>query len=79
MTADIAESLDIQSNHFDLEPEITAKIVRQGYEIRQVPISYAPREEKKLSPWKDGLPALRALLKYRCWKPPVAQAVVEAE
>ncbi len=79
MTADIAKGLDIQSNHFDLEPEITAKIVRQGYEIRQVPISYAPRAEKKLSPWKDGLPALRALLKYRRWKPPVAQAVVEAE
>jgi len=69
MTIDIARSLDIESNGFDLEPEITAKIVRQGYAIREVPISYEPREEKKLSPWRDGWPALRALLRYRSWRP----------
>ena len=69
MTADIARSLDIECSRFDLEPEITAKIVRQGYEIHQVPISYHPREEKKLSPWRDGFPALRALLRYRRWEP----------
>lgn len=67
MTADIARSLDIECNRFDLEPEISAKIIRQGYRIHQVPISYHPRQEKKLSAWKDGLPALRALLKYRRW------------
>ena len=69
MTIDIARSLEIESNGFDLEPEITAKIVRQGYEIREVPISYEPREEKKLSPWRDGWPAVRALLRYRNWRP----------
>ena len=69
MTIDIARSLEIESNGFDLEPEITAKIVRQGYAIREVPISYEPREEKKLSPWRDGWPALRALLRYRNWRP----------
>ena len=69
MTADVARSLDIECSRFDLEPEITAKIVRQGYEIHQVPISYHPREEKKLSPWRDGFPALRALLRYRRWEP----------
>ncbi len=69
MTADIAKRLDIECNRFDLEPEITAKIIRQGYRIHEVPISYRPRKEKKLSPWKDGLPALKALLKYRRWKP----------
>lgn len=68
MTADLARSLDIECSRFDLEPEITAKIVRQGYEIYQVPISYHPREQKKLSPWRDGFPALRALLKYRRWR-----------
>ncbi|HUT15407.1 MAG TPA: glycosyltransferase family 2 protein [Anaerolineae bacterium] len=68
MTADIARSLDIECNRFDLEPEITAKIIRQGYRIHQVPISYQPREAKKLSPWRDGWPALRALLKYRRWR-----------
>ena len=69
MTADIAHSLSIECNRFDLEPEITAKIIRQGYEIHQVPISYEPREAKKLSPWRDGWPALRALLRYRFWQP----------
>jgi dolichol-phosphate mannosyltransferase len=69
MTAEIAKRLDIECNRFDLEPEITAKIIRQGYRIYEVPISYRPRKEKKLSPWKDGLPALKALLRYRRWKP----------
>jgi len=69
MTAEIAKSLEIECNRFDLEPEITAKIIRQGYKIHEVPISYHPRKEKKLSPWRDGLPALRALLKYRWWRP----------
>ena len=67
MRTDIARRLDIECNRFDLEPEITAKVVRLGYEIHEVPISYDPREEKKLSPWRDGWPALRALLKYRFW------------
>ena len=69
MHSDIARSLDIECHRFDLEPEITAKIARQGYEIQEVPISYSPRQEKKLSPWRDGLPALRALFRYFRWKP----------
>ncbi len=69
MTVDIARNLDIECSRFDLEPEITAKIIRQGHRIHEVPISYHPREEKKLSPWRDGLPALRALLRYRHWRP----------
>lgn len=69
MLTSIARSLQIECNRFDLEPEITAKILRQGYRIEEVPISYAPRVEKKLSPWRDGLPALRALWRYRRWNP----------
>jgi len=69
MTADIAKLLDIQSNRFDMEPEITAKITRLGHAIVEVPISYEPREEKKLSPWRDGWPAVRALFRYRTWRP----------
>ena len=61
--------LGIECQRFDLEPEITAKIARLGQPILEVPISYAPREQKKLSPWKDGLPALKALLRYRRWSP----------
>ncbi len=72
MTIAIARSLEIECNRFDLEPEITAKILRQGYVIHQVPISYEPRTAKKLSPWRDGLPALRALWRYRTWQPRMA-------
>lgn len=72
MTIAIARSLEIECNRFDLEPEITAKILRQGYAIHQVPISYEPRTAKKLSPWRDGLPALRALWRYRTWQPRMA-------
>jgi dolichol-phosphate mannosyltransferase len=67
MTVDIARRLRIECNRFDLEPEITAKIIRLGERIVEVPISYHPREAKKLSPWRDGLPALQALLRYRTW------------
>lgn len=61
----LALDLHLECNRFDLEPEITAKVLRRGYHIHDVPISYQPREQKKLSPWKDGLPALRALVRYR--------------
>jgi dolichol-phosphate mannosyltransferase len=67
MTVDIARRMRIECNRFDLEPEITAKIIRMGEYIVEVPISYHPREAKKLSPWRDGLPALQALLRYRSW------------
>lgn len=69
MRIEIARGLDLECNRFDLEPEITAKIIRMGIPIHQVPISYDPRIEKKLSPWRDGLPALKALWRYRRWEP----------
>jgi len=69
MTIDIAQRLDLECNRFDLEPEITAKVTRMGEKIAEVPISYRPREAKKLSPWRDGIPALKALLRYRRWQP----------
>jgi len=69
MRRDIAISLDLECHRFDIETEITAKLLRSGYTIHEMPISYAARyENKKLSPL-DGLPALRALLKYFRWKP----------
>ncbi|MFP3897527.1 MAG: glycosyltransferase family 2 protein [Anaerolineales bacterium] len=69
MRTDIARRLDMECNRFDLEPEITAKVARLGYEIYEVPISYDPREQKKLSPWRDGWPAVRALFRYLFWTP----------
>jgi glycosyltransferase involved in cell wall biosynthesis len=65
-TREVAGRLDLRSRGFELETELTAQIVRLGYEIAQEPISYHPRygEEKKLTPW-DGLPTLWALIRYR--------------
>jgi len=61
----IMQSLDLQSDGFEIEAEITAKLLRRGLRIREVPIHYEPRyEEKKLSPL-DGIPTLWALVKYR--------------
>lgn len=62
---ELMASLNLQPSRFQIEPEITAKLLRRGYRIHEVPIWYKPRKEKKLSPWKDGLPALWTLLKYR--------------
>jgi glycosyltransferase involved in cell wall biosynthesis len=63
---DLVQSFDITCKRFDIEAEITAKILKRGHRIAEVPISYNPREEgKKLRPMKDGLPALWALIKFR--------------
>ena len=70
MRRDIALRLALECRRFDIETEITAKLLRSGYTIHEMPISYTARyENKKLSPL-DGLPALRALLKYCRWKLP---------
>ena len=53
---------------FEFCPEVTAKILRAGYHIHEVPVSYFPRtkkEGKKLRFWSDGLFAAWTLLKYR--------------
>jgi len=62
---ELMQSFRITCNRFDLEAEVTAKILKRGHRIYEVPISYTPREEKKLSPWRDGFPALWALIKFR--------------
>jgi len=63
----VLEGITIESDKFDFEPEITAKVLRRGYRIYEVPISYAGREisEGKKITWRDGVGALRALIKYR--------------
>lgn len=62
---ELFRELDIRCNRFDLEPEITAKLLRRGYHIHEVSISYRPRGDKKLSAWRDGMPALLTLLRLR--------------
>jgi glycosyltransferase involved in cell wall biosynthesis len=62
---DVAQGLDLHADRFDIEPEITARLLQGGYHIREVPIRYEPREVRKLSPWRDGPHALWTLLKLR--------------
>jgi glycosyltransferase involved in cell wall biosynthesis len=65
--ASVLEGITIESNRFEFEPEITARILRRGHRIYEVPISYAGREvdEGKKITWRDGLTALKTLVRYR--------------
>jgi glycosyltransferase involved in cell wall biosynthesis len=68
---DLALSLGLRARGFELEPEITAKILRSGHRIYEVPITYAARsraEGKKLTAM-DGVRAVGTLLRYRRWRP----------
>ncbi len=57
----------LYENDFRIEPELTAKICRGGFRIYELPISYYGRsyEEGKKITWRDGFPAVFALVKYR--------------
>jgi glycosyltransferase involved in cell wall biosynthesis len=65
--ADILKALPLHSNRFGIEPEITAKLFKRGCRVYEVPITYEGRDyaEGKKITWKDGFPALWALIKYR--------------
>ena len=65
--ADFVKDITIESNRFDFEPEITAKILKKKARFVEIPISYNARQEsegKKIT-WKDGVQAIFTLLKYR--------------
>ena len=64
---DVLEGLTITAERFELEPELTAKVLRQGLEIVEVPISYSGRayaEGKKID-WRDFLVAVWTLVRHR--------------
>lgn len=63
----LLDSLTLRAQRFEFEPEVTAKILRQGIRIYEVPISYTGREfdEGKKITWRDGFVALWTLVKYR--------------
>lgn len=66
--ADVVRDIPLRSRGFEFEPEITSKVLKRGYRIYEVPISYNGREfeeGKKLNPWLEGPKALFYLLKYR--------------
>ncbi len=70
MPLEVARSLDLHARGFELEPEITAKLLRLGHRIFEVPITYAARsrEEGKKLTALDGVKAIITLLHYRFWK-----------
>ncbi len=65
--ADVIKGLNLKSNRFEIEPEITAKVFKRKYRVYELPISYYGRtyEEGKKITWKDGFGALWTILKYR--------------
>jgi len=64
---EVIKGIKLRASRFDFEPEITAKILKKGYDICEVPISFSGRkfEEGKKITWKDGIKAFYYLLKYR--------------
>jgi glycosyltransferase involved in cell wall biosynthesis len=66
-TIDIAHKLRLREPGWGFDPEITARILRMGNRIYEVPISYAGREfnEGKKITWRDGFVVLTSLLRYR--------------
>jgi glycosyltransferase involved in cell wall biosynthesis len=57
----------LRATRFDLEPDITAKILKTGYKITEVPINYFSRDfkEGKKITWRDGVKAVYHLFRYR--------------
>jgi glycosyltransferase involved in cell wall biosynthesis len=67
---EVLEKITIEENRFGFEPEITAKLAKLNVRIYEVGISYSGRtykEGKKIG-WKDGLSAIRCILKYNLFR-----------
>jgi hypothetical protein len=68
MRTSIARSLNLRADRFEIEPEITARLLRAGHRIREVPVRFDPRSRaqgKKIG-WHDGIAALGVLIRERC-------------
>ena len=67
MRTSVARGLHLESNRFDIEPEVTAKLLRRRYRILELPVKFDPRNRangKKIG-WRDGFHAVAVLIKYR--------------
>ncbi len=64
---DLIRSIDLVSNDFRFEPEVTAKVLRRRVRLYEVPISYYGRtyDEGKKITWRDGIWAVSALVRFR--------------
>ena len=68
--ADVIKNVNLESNRFGFEPEVTAKLSRLKLRFSEVPISYFPRsyiEGKKIT-WKDGFAAIRHIIYYNLFQ-----------
>lgn len=67
LPVELMKRIPLRARRFEIEPEITAKLLKRGYRIHEVPISYNYRnqDEGKKIGWRDGVQALWALIKYR--------------
>jgi glycosyltransferase involved in cell wall biosynthesis len=65
--ADILKSIPLEYDRFEFCPEVTAKVSKMGYKIKELPMNYYPRsfEEGKKMNWRDGVKALWVLIKFR--------------
>jgi glycosyltransferase involved in cell wall biosynthesis len=66
--AEVIRDIPLRARGFEFEPEVTAKVLKRGHRIYEVPITYTGREfeeGKKINPWRDGLKAVWTLIKYR--------------
>jgi glycosyltransferase involved in cell wall biosynthesis len=67
MRTDVARSLALDANRFDIEPQITARLLRGGHRIHELPVKFDPRSRaqgKKIG-WRDGVRAMEVLIKER--------------
>ena len=67
MRTEVIRSMTLRSNGFEIEPELTAKILKRRYRLYEKPITYHGRgfEHGKKITWRDGFIALWVLVKYR--------------
>ena len=67
LRTELWQRLNLRGSRFDIEPEITARVLRLGYRIHEVPIRYyaRSREDGKKLTWVDGFQALRTLVSLR--------------
>ena len=76
MRTDVARSLNLQANRFDIEPEITARLLRAGHRIHELPVKFDARSRaqgKKIG-WRDGVHAMQVLVTERFRRSGIATA-----
>ena len=67
MRTEVARSLQLDANRFDIEPQITARVLRRGHRIHELPVKFEPRSRaqgKKIG-WRDGVRAVDVLFRER--------------